>query len=52
MTRLSAMAQALALSVEFHCVQHVNTTDGIHWYVSDWFDVDSTVYSFENGRQL
>lgn len=52
MTRLTAMAEAKRISIEFRCVQHVNTIDGIVWTVSDWFDADSTVYSFENGRLL
>jgi hypothetical protein len=51
MTRLAAMAKAKELSIEFRCVQHVCTTDGVTWYVSDWYG-DDTVYSFENGRQL
>ena len=49
MTRLEAMAEALKLSKEFKCVQHVESEDGIHWQVSDWYG-DTTVYSYENGR--
>lgn len=52
MTRLTAIAEAKRISIAFRCVQHVNTIDGINWTVSDWFDADSTVYSFENGREL
>lgn len=33
------------------CVQHVNKRDNGTYYVSDWFDSDSTVASFVNGKE-
>lgn len=34
-------------------VQHVNLTNGGKSYiVSDWYDSDTTVASYENGRKL
>lgn len=39
-------------------VQHVNTYEYehapgiIHYLVSDWYDSERTVISFENGREL
>lgn len=33
-------------------VQHVNRTLQGTYYVSDWFNSDSTVASFYNGREL
>jgi len=33
-------------------VQHVNRTKDGAYYVSDWYNSDSTVASFENGRKL
>lgn len=31
--------------------QHVNKRSDGTYYISDWYDADSTVASFENGRE-
>lgn len=33
-------------------VQHVNKTSSGKFYVSDWYDCDCTVVSYENGKEL
>ncbi len=33
------------------CVRHVNRTHN-SYIISDWYDSDSTVTSYENGRQF
>lgn len=43
---------AKRLSKESGCVQHVNQTAGGDYYVSDWYVTDSTVASYENGREI
>lgn len=52
MTQLEAMNKANADSTTHRCVQHVETIDGFNWFVSDWYDEEFTVYSFECGREL
>ena len=58
-----ALALAQSISLTKQCGQHVNfrfkqVVDGGkgivegYFYVSDWYDVDSTVYSFNNGVSL
>lgn len=32
-------------------VQHVNKTSDGYYVISDWYDADSTVASYENGRE-
>ena len=45
-------AEALRISKEEGVVQHVNQVSDNVFKISDWYDSDSTVISFENGRQL
>lgn len=33
------------------CVQHVNKREDGSYYVSDWFDSDSTIASYVNGKE-
>lgn len=47
-----AKAEALRISKEEGVAQHVNQVSDNVFKVSDWYDADSTVISFENGRQL
>lgn len=55
MTKQEAIARATQQSIEHRCVQHVSVAEGPFtdaYYVSDWYDDDSTVFSIENGREL
>jgi hypothetical protein len=63
MTYKEILALAESISRDSECGQHVNfrltsIVDGDEgivkgtFYVSDWFDCDSTVASFDCGRQL
>lgn len=58
MTREEAEKQARETSEKESCVQHVNIqmnvrgTEDFSYYVSDWYNCDSTVASFENGFKL
>jgi hypothetical protein len=46
-----ACSQAQRVSKEEMCVQHVNR--GLeYYYVSDWYDEDRTVRSFEFGERM
>lgn len=47
-----AKAEAQRISREEGVVQHVNQVSDNRFKVSDWYDGDNTVISFENGRQL
>jgi len=44
-----ARAEAHRISKEERVVQHVNKKQDGTYYVSDWYDSDSTVISFSNG---
>ncbi len=44
--------KAKAISAEEGVVQHVNRVNNNIYKVSDWYDSDNTVCSFENGREL
>ena len=48
----SAKAEAQRISGEEGVAQHVNQVGNDSYNVSDWYDSDSTVASFENGRPL
>jgi hypothetical protein len=48
-SRLGAVNSARRISIEFDCIRHVNTTDGLNWYVSD-VKYGTTVYSFDRGN--
>ena len=63
MTRKEAEKQAREISEKEGCVQHVNIQMNIRnfnddgpadfsYYVSDWYNCDSTVASYENGFKL
>lgn len=57
MTLQEAIDKAKEISKRESCVQHVNRsyarqTDHVGYHVSDWYDCDSTVRSFEHGREL
>lgn len=44
---------AMRISKEEGVVQHVNQNpDGKGYHISDWFDADNTIISFEDGRKL
>lgn len=45
-------AEALRISKEEGVVQHVNSIDNDRYKISDWYDSDSTICSYENGREL
>jgi len=45
-------AEAQRISREEGVVQHVNQVGNDRYKISDWYDDDNTVVSFENGRQL
>jgi hypothetical protein len=47
-----AIEQAEKTSREEGVVQHVNELPDGSYEVSDWYDADTTVFSFENGREL
>jgi hypothetical protein len=47
-----AKEKALNISKEEGVVQHVNQVSDNNFKVSDWYDSDNTVVSFENGKQL
>ena len=47
---LECRLQAATVSAS-GCVQHVNRKLDGTYYVSDWFNSDSTVASFENGKE-
>ena len=50
MTKEEAIAKAKEGSAD-NVIQHVNyTVKGDCFYVSDWFDCDSTVESYVNGE--
>jgi hypothetical protein len=50
---LDVLQTAMRISKEEGVVQHVNKTDyGKGYTVSDWYDSDNTVMSFEDGRIL
>ena len=47
------IARANEVSREFRCVQHVNfDVQQMAYYVSDWYNCDSTVYSVQDGKVL
>lgn len=45
-------AEAQRISREEGVAQHVNQVSDNVFKISDWYDADTTVISFENGRQL
>lgn len=46
-------AEAKRISKEEHCVQHVNyNVKTGTYYVSDWFNCDSTVASYDCGVKV
>lgn len=46
-----ALIRAQTVSKDERCVQHVNKSkDTGNYYVSDWYDYEETVASFNNGR--
>jgi len=47
-----AKKEAYRISKEEGVTQHVNSRGKDSYVVSDWYDSDSTVYSYENGRSL
>lgn len=47
-----AKANALRISKEEGITQHVNQISDDNYSVSDWYDSENTVISFENGREL
>ena len=60
MTLTEAKEKAQQLSLEFQCGQHVNANYrftvgedmiGVSYYVSDWFNADSTVITYSNGKE-
>jgi hypothetical protein len=44
--------EAQRISKEEGVAQHVNRVRNDQYVVSDWYDADKTIVSFENGRQL
>jgi hypothetical protein len=50
MTLHDAMIQAWAISKDDRCGQHVNRRLDGSYYTSDWYNADSTVVTYENGR--
>ena len=52
MTAEDAMEYAQKISAKEGVVQHVNELPDGSYEVSDWYDSDSTVISFEDGREL
>ena len=52
MTAEDAMEYAQKISEKEGVVQHVNELPDGSYEVSDWYDSDSTVISFEDGREL
>lgn len=50
MTLDQAILRAQEISKEYQCGQHVNyNVTGGYFYVSDWYDCDSTVATFSCG---
>lgn len=50
MTLEQCKQEALRISKEFQCGQHVNyNVPGQYYYVSDWYDCDATVATFSCG---
>ena len=47
-----AIERAKQISDEEGVVQHVNRREDGSYEVSDWYDSDNTVFSYENGREL
>lgn len=52
MTAEDAMEYAQKISAKEGVVQHVNELPDGSYEVSDWYDSDSTIISFEDGREL
>jgi len=50
-TKAEAIKEAKKQSLD-GCVQHVNKTIQGIYYVSDWFNCDSTIASYVNGEQI
>lgn len=48
----AAMEEAERISKEEGVVQHVETAGNGKYKVSDWFDADKTIASFENGSRI
>lgn len=48
----SAKTQAQKISKEEGVAQHVNQISDNKYKVSDWYDADKTIASYENGRQM
>jgi hypothetical protein len=48
----SVKNEARKISMEEGCVQHVNTAAGGKYKISDWYDDDTTLVSYENGEEL
>lgn len=44
------LRKAQQLSKDHRCVQHIERTESGDYRISDWYDCDNTVASFENGR--
>ncbi len=44
------LQKAQQVSKEHRCVQHVERTEDGGYRISDWYDCDNTVASYENGR--
>jgi hypothetical protein len=56
MTLREAEEKARIESWRHECVQHVNRaysrqSEHVEYYVSDWYDGDSTAVSYENGKR-
>jgi len=52
MTLDDAKKEAMRISKEEGVAQHVNMVSDNNYKVDDWYDNDTTVVSYENGRQL
>lgn len=52
MTLDDAKKEAMRISKEEGVAQHVNMVSDNNYKVGDWYDNDTTVVSYENGRQL
>ena len=51
MTLSEALNKAQSISEQYQCGQHVNfNVPNQYYYVSDWYDCDSTVATFSNGK--
>lgn len=44
--------KARLASIKDHCVQHVNLKPNGNYTLSDWFDFDETMASYEDGIKI